>query len=423
MLGELSPARMHADVAALVGFGTRHTLSDTASATRGIGAARRFVQAQLEQAAASSGRSGDDAATVTLLTTRQPADGKRIPRDVDLVDVVATLPGASSGSPIARARRFVLVAHYDSRATDVNDATSDAPGANDNASGVAVLLEAFRVMARRRFDATLVFIATAGEEQGLFGARAAARAERLAGADVRAVLNDDIVGDPGGPRRGMVRLFSEGLPVAAWPDDVKGIRRLAAESDSPSRQVARAIAEIAAWQGTAVQPRLVFRSDRFLRGGDHTSFNEVGYPAVRFSVPDEHYDRQHQNVRVEGGAAYGDALSFIDDAYLAGVAEVNVAALAHLARAPESPADARIVVADLTNDVELRWAAGRDADLAGYEVLWRDTTSPVWQHARDVGRATQVRLAMNKDETFFAVRAYDAEGYRSVPSFVRAAER
>ena len=419
MLRALSPSRMHADVAALVAFGTRHTLSETASQVRGIGAARAFLQAELAAAAAGSGRTGPEVPTVVQVRYPLAADGNRLTRDVDIVNVVATLPGVS---PTARSRRYLLVAHYDSRASDVNDAASDAPGANDNASGVAVLLEAFRAMAPHRFDATLVFIATAGEEQGLFGARSAARDERQDGGDVRGVLNNDIVGDPGGPRRGIVRVFSEALPAAATSEALSEIRKLAAESDSPSRQLARYIAEIAAWQQTRVRPELVFRADRFLRGGDHLAFNDAGYPAVRFSVPDEHFERQHQNVRSEGGVRYGDELSAIDDAYLAGVAELNVASLAHLACAPASPDDARIVVS-LGADVELRWSAGRDADLAGYEVLWRETTSPVWQHARDVGLATEVRLALNKDETLFAVRAYDRQGYRSVPAFVRAAAR
>lgn len=420
MLREISPPRMHADIAALVGFGTRHTLSEATTPGRGIAAARAWIEAQLRSAAEASGRQGDEAATVAQVPFKQPADGKRITRDVDIVDVVATLPGANAE---ARARRYFLVAHYDSRATDPNDATSDAPGANDNGSGVAVLLEAFRVMARRHFDATLVFVATAGEEQGLFGAKFAAQAERQANADVRAVLNNDIVGDPGGPRRGVVRLFSEAMPTAPSPAALADIRKLAAESDSPSRELARTIAEVAAWEKTRLAPELVFRANRFLRGGDHLAFNEAGYPAVRFSVPDEHYERQHQNVRVEAGIRYGDELAAIDDGYVAGVAEVNVAALAHLAAAPSAPEDARIVVADLTNDVDLRWAANHEPDLAGYEVVWRETTSAVWQHAQDVGLATQVRLPLNKDETLFAVRAYDREGYRSIPSFVHAATK
>jgi Zn-dependent M28 family amino/carboxypeptidase len=286
------------------------------------------------------------------------------------------------------------------------------------------VMELARVMSRRRYDATLVFVATAGEEQGLFGAKLHAAAARAAGLDVRAVLNNDIVGDPRSPRGGhydsQIRVFSEGLPAAASPEQLAQLRAAGIESDSPSRQLARAIAEVAAWQDTDVRPLLVFRRDRFLRGGDQTAFTELGMPAVRFTVVDENYDRQHQNVRKENGKQYGDLPEFVDATYLRGVARLNAAALAHLANAPSAPADARILTGGLSTTTALRWSRSPEPDLAGYEVLWRETTSPTWQHVRDVGTVTETTLDLNKDNWLFGVRAYDKQGYRSPVSFPRA---
>ncbi len=425
MLAEIAPARVRAIVDKLVAFGTRHTLSDTTSETRGIGAARRWLKSELERYAAESGRSGDLAMKVRLDAHTVAPDGKRIPREVEVDDVVAVLPGAMSE---ASRRRYYVVGHYDSRASDPLDATSDAPGANDDASGVAVALELARVMSKRRYDATLVFVATAGEEQGLFGAKLLAKEAHDLGEDVRAVLNDDIVGDPstasgGAGQRGKVRLFSEGVPSPVSPEQLAEIRRLSAESDSPSRELARFIGDVAHWQGLPVEPMLVFRPDRFLRGGDHLAFNELGIPAVRFTTVDETYARQHQNVRVEGGVHYGDTPEHVDADYLAGVARANGAALAHLANGPSTPPDIRVLVADLGYGADLRWSPSPEPDVAGYEVVWRETTSPVWQHARDVGPATKATLPdVSKDDCFLGVRAYDKAGYRSPVGFARAAK-
>jgi hypothetical protein len=424
MLAQISADRATADVNKLASFGTRQTLSVTTSDSRGIGAARRWLKAELERYAAESGRAGDVAMQVTFETFTAPADGKRILQPTEIVDVVAVLPGTRAD---ARGRRYLVVGHYDSRATDPLDATSDAPGANDDASGVAVVLELARAMSKERYDATLVFVATAGEEQGLYGARLYAKAARAQGDDIRAVLNDDIVGDPtgsgGGVRRDRVRVFSEGLPADAAPDVVAAIRSSAAESDATSRELARYAVDVAAWQKLAVTPVMIFRPDRLLRGGDHLAFCELGVPAVRFTVPEEHYERQHQNVRVEGGVHYGDVPEFVDGAYVADVARVNAAVLAHLANAPSAPKDARVVASELTNDVMLRWAPSPEATVTGYEVVWRETTSAVWQHAKDVGNVTEVRLPLSKDDLFFGVRAVAQRGYRSPVSFARSAPR
>jgi Peptidase family M28 len=402
-LAAVEAAAVERDVRTLAAFGTRHTLSDTTSPTRGIGAARAWLKAEMER---SSGLE------VSFDTHALAEDGRRVPHAIELVNVMAVLPGAM---PEARARRYYVVGHYDSRVADVMDATSNAPGANDDASGVAVVLEAARVMAKHRYDATLVFLATAGEEQGLYGAQLHAKAARAAGLDVRAVLNDDIVGDPTGPsgarNSARIRVFSEGVPQAA---DVAEIRKLAAESDAPSRQLARYVADVAAEHALAVQPALIFRADRFLRGGDHLSFNEVGYPAVRFTTVEETYTRQHTPL---------DVPDAVDPAYLANVARVNIAALAHLANAPRPPDAARIVTADLGNDVVLRWSACPEPDVLGYEIVWRNTTSPTWEHAKDVGTALEARLPMSKDDFFYGVRAYDRDGYVSPVAFAKAAPK
>ncbi len=419
MLAEIDRARLQRTVETLAGFGTRHTLSDTTSPTRGIGAARTWIEAELRRYASEPGARSEQPLLVTRDSHRQPP-ARRVPQETEIVNVVAELPGSM---PEARNRRYYVIGHYDSRATDVMDARSDAPGANDDASGVAVVMELARVMARRRYDATLVFMATAAEEQGLYGARLHANAARAAGHDVRAVLNNDIVGDPsssrGAPYNRQIRLFSEGLPAQAEPEAITELRNLGAENDSSSRQLARAIVEVAAWHATDVRPLLVYRRDRFLRSGDHTPFNELGVPAVRFTVVDEHYDRQHQNVRVEGGKQYGDLPRFVDENYLQGVARLNAAALAHLANAPSAPPSPRIVTSGLSEQTALQWSRSPEPDVAGYEVVWRETTSPAWQYTRNVGPVTEITLDLNKDNWIFGIRAYDRQGYRSPVAFPR----
>lgn len=419
VLATVSPDRLRSDIDHLAGFGTRHTLSDTVSETRGIGAARRWIAAQFELAAKTSGRSGAEAMTVRFDGYTQKADGKRVPSDTEIVDVVAELPGSM---PAARARRVYVVGHYDSRASDPNDATSDAPGANDDGSGTATLLELARVLAPVRTDATIVLLATAGEEQGLFGAKHHAEAAREQGLDIEAVLNNDIVGDPsprGGRHDREIRVFSEGLPVGSTAEQAAAIRGLAAESDSPSRELARYVAEVARGERLEIAPQLIFRPDRFLRGGDHLAFNQAGYAAVRFTTVEENYDRQHQNVRRENGIDYGDVPARVDPQYLARVVRLNAAAALHLANAPAPPANVRVVTAELGYDTVLRWSAPPEPDLAGCEAVWRSTTSPTWERAQDAGRATEITLPLNKDDVLLGVRCYDRDGYRSPVAFAR----
>jgi Zn-dependent M28 family amino/carboxypeptidase len=412
LLDAVRPARMTADVAKLAGFGTRHTLSPATSSSRGIGAARAYIASELSRV---------PGVTTSFERVVVPADGKRISHDTEIVNVVGVLPGAM---PEAAARRYYVVGHYDSRASDVMDVASDAPGANDDASGVAVVLELARVLAGRRLDATVVFLATAGEEQSLFGAKEHARRAREQGLDVRAVLNDDIVGDPSDPRGGRhdrsIRVFSGGIPPGATPEQIAEIRKLGAENDSGSRELSRFIAEVARDDRLELVPRQVFRQDRFLRGGDQLAFLEAGFPAaVRFTTVAETYARQHQNVRVENGVKFGDLPEFVDREYLARVARLEAAVLTHLASAPSAPPHAFVDAMALENDSLLHWEASPEPDVAGYEVVWRDTSENAWTHAEDVGQKLEAHLPASKDDVIFGVRARDRDGWKSPATLAR----
>lgn len=410
-LAAISPERLRADVDALAGFGTRHTLSADAP-DRGIAAARRHLVRQLEAATVTT-RPGPPL-TVVLDTHALAPDGRRIDRPATLVNVMGVLPGTM---PEASARAVYVLGHYDSRASDVMDPQAPAPGANDDASGVAVTIELARVLAGQPLDATVVFMATAGEEQGLLGARLHAAAAKAAGTTITAVLSNDIVGDPTGPdgqrHDDRIRVFSSGVPLSASGEQLATLRATGSLADGPSRQLARHVATIAAWEHTPVRPTLVLRPDRFLRGGDHLAFDEQGFAAVRFTEVAEDYDRQHQDPRTEGQRRYGDLPEHVDERYLAEVARLNGAVLMHLANAPSAPGDAVVVVDALATDTTLRWTAAPEPDVAGYEAVWRATTSATWEHARDVGPATEVTLPLHKDDWIFGVRSYDREGYRS----------
>lgn len=425
LAARVSPDIIFGHVEALAAFGTRNTLSATDHPTRGIGAARNYIRIQMEDFASVMPRAAYGAGgemTVSFEAFEQPpTPNGRIPEPTELVNVVGVIPGTVSPE-----RRYYVVGHYDSRNSDGLDREGDAPGANDDASGTAVVMELARVIAEHGpLESTVVFLATAGEEQGLLGAKyhadgAAARGEKILG-----VLNNDIVGDPGGaegvpPTPGakhFIRLFSEGIPRNADAKTVAEIRSLAGESDSASRQLARYIAEVAATYDLPVKPKLIFRPDRFLRGGDHLAFAEVGFPAVRFTEFDEDYSRQHQNVTEKDGRPYGDVPEYVDKEYLANVARLNLAAMVCLANAPSPPPRARLLTKELTNNCTIRWDASPEPDVAGYEVVWRDTTDPTWRHAKDVGNVTEYTLEMSKDDWFFGVRAYDKDGYRSPVSF------
>lgn len=426
VMDAVDPAQLRMYVDTLAGFGTRHTLSDTKSDSRGIGAARRWVKAQFERNIEGHGKTGDASPRVYFDAHTVAPDGRRIPRRVEVVNVICEIPGSN---PESRDRLYYVLGHLDSRASGALDAESDAPGANDDGSGVALMIELARVLAREPLESTIVLMATSGEEQGLFGARLHAQAALDAGKDIVAVLNNDTVGDPTGVLDGQdgskeIRVFSEGLPAtmitldqSEISDAVRWKRLYGTESDSISRQLARYIADVADLHKTTVQPRLIHRPDRFLRGGDHTPFNELGFAAIRFCETYEDYNHQHQDVRIEDGVQYGDLPEYVDEHYLADVTRLNALTLVHLTNAPSAPENCRVVIAELTNDTTLRWDASPEADVAGYEIVWRETTASQWEEVLDVGNATEGSVPLSKDNWFFGVRAYDKDGYRSLVSY------
>jgi Zn-dependent M28 family amino/carboxypeptidase len=333
---------------------------------------------------------------------------------VEITNVYAALKGASPDD----AKRIVLVTgHYDSRNSDTQDTTGLAPGANDDASGTAVSLECARVLSKMKFPATIVFLAVAGEEQGLFGSKHFAEFAKAQGWQIEAVLNNDIVGGDRSPHQvdNVVRIFSESIPDNAAEAQIRMIRALGGENDSPSRELARYIAQTAHTYQLQVAPLLEFRRDRYLRGGDHTSFNQEGFAAVRVTEFRENYDHQHQNVRTQDGVEYGDLPKFVNFDYVANVARVNAATLASLAAAPAPPANVHLETRRLVNDSTLVWDAPEDGRAVSYEVLWRATAAPDWEHSQSIKKATQATLPVSKDNVIFAVQAIDASGHRSLP--------
>ncbi|HMK23412.1 MAG TPA: M28 family metallopeptidase [Terriglobales bacterium] len=412
-LKEMSAERIHANVEKLVSFGTRSTLSaqDPASITsgRGIGAAREWIKSEFER---YSKECGGCLEVKTDSFTEAPA--KRIPNPTQITNVYAIL----KGSDPERAKNIVLVTgHYDSRNSDTFDIKGDAPGANDDASGTAVSLECARVLSKLKFPATIIFLTVAGEEQGLNGSHHFAKMARQQGWQLDAVLNNDIVGGNRNPEQdtSVVRVFSEGVPALADEKAQRAIHSFGGEgeSDSNSRQLARYIAEVGGTYDAGVKPLLIFRQDRYLRGGDHSSFSQQGFAAVRFTEYREDFNHQHQNVRTEGGVEYGDLPKFVNFDFVAAVARLNAGTLASLASAPASPSNVRIDTSKLENDSTLHWDPA--PGVTGYEVLWRATSAPEWEHSQSVGPSTRATLKLSKDNVIFAVRAVDNEGHRSLP--------
>jgi hypothetical protein len=400
----------------LVSFGTRNTLSTQADPNRGIGAARDWLYSEFLKAAENSG----GRMTVEKQTYEQKK-AARVPEPTMITNVVATLRGTQ---PQSENRIYVVSGHYDSMCSSPTDATCDAPGANDDASGTAAVLEMARVMARYRFDATIVFMAVAGEEQGLLGSTYFAELAKQNGSNVDAMFTNDIVGNTLGGNgvrdRQTLRVFSEGVPSNETPEAANVRRSVGGENDSASRQLARFVKEIGEQYVAHMKVMMVYRRDRYGRGGDHIPFLERGFAAVRFTEPNEDFRHQHQNVRTENGIKFGDLPEFVDYQYVANVARVNAANLAMLALAPARPGNVSILTARLSNDTDLKWDANQEPDLAGYEVLWRDTTAAVWTNSRWVGNVTSFTVkGLSKDNAFFGVRSVDKEGNRSPVSFPR----
>lgn len=423
---EVSAARVRATIEKLVSFYNRSTLSPADAASiakgRGIGAAREWILSEFERYSKECG--GCLKLEMQSFTVSPPA--RRIPHPTEIVNVVATLEGTD---PANAGRIYVVGGHYDSRNSDNDNVTDPAPGANDDASGTAVSLECARVLSKHKFPATIVFLAVAGEEQGLYGSAHYAETAKAAKLDIGGVLNNDIVGGNRTPGDRMqqpqwVRVFSEGIPASATPEQIKLIRSAGMEDDSPSRQLARYIREIAPQYVPGLEPKLVSRPDRYLRGGDHLSFNGQGFAAVRVTEYREDYNHQHQIPRIEKGVEYGDLPKFVDFAYVANVARLDAATLASLASAPEPPANVRLVTKNLENDSTLTWEPSPGGRDVRYEVLWRPTSDSDWspQNVEAVGNVTHARLPRSKDNVIFAVRAVDAKGHRS-PAVVPLPER
>ncbi|MCS0580328.1 M28 family metallopeptidase [Massilia pinisoli] len=401
---EISPQRIQAYVEKLAGFGTRHTMSETESDTRGIGAARRWIKAELE-------RCGAGRLDVQFQSHVHPV-APRIPRPTEIVNVVATLPGTQAAS---KDRYYVVSGHYDSRVTDVMNATADAPGADDDASGTAAVIEMACVMARHTFDASLVFMTVAAEEQGLYGSGDYAAKAKAAGVNIAGMLNNDIIGsahdEHGKLDNAEVRLFAEGVPpVKETTPALRTLLQTGGENDSITRQLARHVKETGERYVPGFKVNIVYRRDRYLRGGDHSPFLDAGYAAVRFTEPHEDFDHQHQDLRTEHGKRIGDLPEYVDPDYVAQVARVNAASLASLALAPTAPRDVKVRTANLDNGTDLVWAPNTEPDLAGYRIVWRETTAPQWQGAQFVGNVTAYRLDLSKDNLLFGVQAVDKDG-------------
>jgi hypothetical protein len=404
----VSESELKANITALVGFGTRHSASTTTDPRRGIGAARRWVEGRFKEFGAKCGN------CLQIVTPSETVTGPRLPTPTEIVDVLAIQPGTTEPD-----RFIIMSAHVDSRNSDPLDAKGDAPGANDDGSGTAAVIEAARVLSRHRFPATIVYAVLSGEEQGLNGGKVLADFARAHNWTVEAVLNNDIIGNSTGASgmkdSGHVRVFSEGTKAVENAAQANRRRYNGGEVDSPSRNLARFIDALADHNINGLDVKMIYRTDRFGRGGDQTRMLEAGYPAVRITEAVEHYDRQHQNVRVEQGRRYGDLIEGVDFAYLAKVTKLNVAALTALARAPMPPAVT--ISGQVSPDTRVSWTPVKGA--AGYRVWWRDTTAPQWQYSRMApADATSLTLeGVVIDDWFFGVSAVAADGSESPIAF------
>ncbi|RDV26603.1 peptidase M28 [Alteromonas aestuariivivens] len=415
---QISAQRIEQDITALVNFGTRHTLSETESETRGIGAARRWVKQQFE---AISSKCGNCLEVYYVAGT--VSGEKRIPQPTEVVNVIAVQRGISDPN------RYVLMSgDIDSRVSDVMDAVSDAPGANDNASGVAGTLEAARVLSQYQFQGSIVYAALSGEEQGLFGGKILAAKAQREGWRLKAVLNNDMIGNIAGIN-GVInnttaRLFAEGTRMTETDDEARLRRFTGGEVDSPSRNLARYIDKIADDYIPNLDTMVIYRLDRFGRGGHHRPFNDLGYPGIRIMETNEHYHRQHQDLRSENGVRYGDTLDGVNFDYAAKLTALNAVSLASMAWAPTPPAEVSIAGA-VQPSTTLRWRAAnteQNPQLAGYKVYWRYTDAPQWQYSKYVGNVTEVTLDnIVIDNYFFGVASVSEDGLESPVVFPGAA--
>lgn len=413
MVGQVSKDSLQSYIQTLVSFKTRHTLSNQTDADYGIGAARNWVLRKFREAAAHSrGRM-----TAKIDFWQQPADKHRVDRPIRMGNVMAILKGTDSKDN----RVFIVTAHLDSRNTHIMDSTGAAPGANDDGSGVAALIEMVRIMSRYPAKADILFVAVTGEEQGLLGAKHLAAKAKEQNRNVAAMINNDMIGQSTSSGTAKhnnlkVRVFSEGIPYLETPEEVALRKALGGENDSPSREFARYIKHMAEEYIDNLTVKLIYRRDRFLRGGDHLPFQKNGYTAVRITDFLENYDHQHQDLRKEEGIEYGDLQKFMDFGYLRKNTSLNLATLAALANAPSLPENAKIDVSHLTNYTRLYWQSPQFGAVKGYYILMRETSAPMWQK-RFYTEKTEIKLPYSKDNYFFGVQAVGENGLLSLPVF------
>ena len=411
MANEVSPDSLRSYINTLAAFGTRNTLSTQTDAHRGIGAARSWVLKKFNEfSKQSSGR-----LTAIIDTTTLQPDGKRVDAPLLLGNVMATLKGTDANDN----RIFIISGHLDNMRTNVMDRTGDAPGADDDGSGTSAVLECARIMSKHSFPATIIFVAVSGEEQGLFGSTYMAEKAKKENWNIEAVLNNDIMGSNNSNETNIidntrVRVFSEGLPAYETEKNMAMIRALGLENDGKSRQLARYIKEIGERYVDHLEVVMIYRNDRFLRGGDHTPYVQQGFAAVRITEMNENYTRQHQDVRMENSIQYGDLPQHIDYEYLRKNTAMNLSNLANLAKAPSMPQDVKIEIKKLSNSTTLTWKESKSGNVTGYYVLIREPTSPVWQK-KIFTKDKQITLAYSKDNYLFAVQSVNESGNESLP--------
>lgn len=410
MIAAVSAQNIESIVRKLVTFETRHSLSDTVSLSTGIGAARNWIKSEFETYSKASG----ERLQVEFDSFIQPADGRRIVVPTQMKNVLAILPGTDPTDD----RVFIISGHYDSRVSDVNDSKIFAPGANDDASGTAATMELARVMSKYKFNCTIIFVAMVAEEQGLYGATNLAKRAKVEKWNIAGMITNDIVGNTYGIETEIkdnksVRVFSEGVSVLESPEEALRRQSTGSENDGRARQFARYMKELAERYVDQLEVKLIYRRDRYLRGGDHTPFSQAGFPAIRVTEMNENFDRQHQTVRTEGGVDYGDLPDFVDYKYTQKVTRMNLATIANLALSPREPENVGVVTSILTNRTVLKWEIPVGELPAGYFVLMRDTSSPIWQEKVFVS-GTTIELNYSKDNYFFGVQSVDKEGHESL---------